>query len=362
MVRDEGGSGLNLVWGAGSPNSDCGLGTDNFSVRFTRTVNLTAGVYRFSISGDDGVRLYIDGQLRINGWVDQSETVYSADVALLAGNHEFRFEYYEGGGNALARLSGVQISNEIPGPVIGSISPDTLTINQATTLTVNGTNFQPGLSAAVITTAGTFPLSNTAVTFVNSTQVRVQLTMVGTPPYPATLRMTNPDGQSATGAFQVVGGSVNNCAPLAMSVGQTVSGELTAGDCRSGVRGTSYLTDRYSFSGTAGRRIAIRARGFDTFLYLIGPNNTVIASDDDSGGDLGSRIPGSAGYLTLPMSGTYTIEVTSYGPNETGDYSLMITEEGAASGVALVGEGLKQADSTIGADVFRKPKVSFPGN
>jgi hypothetical protein len=116
MVRDDGAGFLDFDFGLGSPSSSCGVGVDNFSTRWTRTVNFSAGTYRFTATGDDGIRLYVDGQLKIDQWIDQAPTTYTADVALSAGNHDLRFEFYENGVGAVARLSWTQISTPAPGP------------------------------------------------------------------------------------------------------------------------------------------------------------------------------------------------------------------------------------------------------
>jgi hypothetical protein len=104
MVRDDGASTLSFDWGSGGPGT-CGLGVDNFSVRWTRTFNFSGGAWRFTTTTDDGVRLYVDGTLVIDRWVDQGPTQYTADVTLAAGNHTLVFAYYERGGGALAQLS-----------------------------------------------------------------------------------------------------------------------------------------------------------------------------------------------------------------------------------------------------------------
>jgi hypothetical protein len=51
----------------------------------------------------------------------------------------------------------------------------------------------------------------------------------------------------------------------------------------------------------------------------------VLASDDDGGGSLNSRIPSGSGFLALPATGTYTIEVTSSRSNVTGSYTVSLT-------------------------------------
>ena len=55
---------------------------------------------------DDGIRLWINGQLVINNWTDHAATSNtSAGVALTAGvMYTITLEYYEKGGQATARL------------------------------------------------------------------------------------------------------------------------------------------------------------------------------------------------------------------------------------------------------------------
>ena len=82
MVRNDGVSSLNLNFDVvgGSPASACGVPVDNFSARWTRTVNFAEGIYRFAASADNGVRLYVDGYLRIDQWGDFPPNTYRADV------------------------------------------------------------------------------------------------------------------------------------------------------------------------------------------------------------------------------------------------------------------------------------------
>jgi hypothetical protein len=105
MVRDDGDGFFNFDWGAGSPNSDCMLGADYFSARWTRRVNFSAGTWRFTVTGDDGVRLYVDGALKIDAWRLQSPTTYTKDIELNAGFHEIKLEYFEWGVTGVVSLS-----------------------------------------------------------------------------------------------------------------------------------------------------------------------------------------------------------------------------------------------------------------
>jgi len=94
---------INFDWGTGSPGTD--LAADNFSVRWTRTLYLSAGNYRFTTTTDDGVRLWVDGHIIIDEWYEQPPTSHSGDIYLAAGNHTVVMEYYEQSGGAVARLS-----------------------------------------------------------------------------------------------------------------------------------------------------------------------------------------------------------------------------------------------------------------
>lgn len=113
------------------------------------------------------------------------------------------------------------------------------------------------------------------------------------------------------------------CSPTPISVGQTVNGNLTGSDCPLG-DGTFY--DPYSFSGTAGQRVAVSMTAqFDTYLFLNRPDGTVLAEDDDGGEGFNSRIPANSGFITLPTTGTYTIWANALDPDDAfGAYSLSL--------------------------------------
>lgn len=149
----------------------------------------------------------------------------------------------------------------------------------------------------------------------------------------------NPSGSSSYGRFDVTYPSISqyladavNCTPpeTAINIGNSVFGSLTTGDCRSPLRGTSYYADRYAFIGSAGQTVTVSlgSSTMDTYLYLKDPFGQVY-QDDDSGGGTDSRI-----QITLPASGTYVAEVTSYSTNVTGSYTFGV------SAVAGVGKSM----------------------
>lgn len=105
-------------WGGGSPNPNV-VSDDNFSVKWTRNVELPAGNYRFFATMDDGMRVWIDEQLVIDNWTDSQQHTVTADRYLGAGNHFFRVEYYEAGGVAVAKFNWQQIGGGTPGTFSG---------------------------------------------------------------------------------------------------------------------------------------------------------------------------------------------------------------------------------------------------
>jgi len=96
-------------FGGGSPGATCGLGADNFSARWSRLDDFAPGTYRFTVTGDDGVRLYVGEQLIIDKWFVQGPTTYTAGI-FISGGHFVRLEYFESGGGALACLNWTLIS------------------------------------------------------------------------------------------------------------------------------------------------------------------------------------------------------------------------------------------------------------
>ena len=65
LVRDD--PSVDFNWGLGSPAPGV-VNVDNFSARWTRTLNLPAGAYRFRVTVDDGVRLYVNNRRVMDQW------------------------------------------------------------------------------------------------------------------------------------------------------------------------------------------------------------------------------------------------------------------------------------------------------
>lgn len=97
---------INFSWGSAAPAT--GIPANRFGATWTgEVVPTVSGDYTFIARTDDGVRLYIDGALVIDRWVNQSaRDVSSAAIKLKKDKAvTLRMEYYENTGSASARLS-----------------------------------------------------------------------------------------------------------------------------------------------------------------------------------------------------------------------------------------------------------------
>ena len=95
-------AGISFDWSTAAPGP--GMPADNFSVRWTRTLAFDQGLYRFHALVDDGVRLYVDGNLVIDQWQDGPQRELTGDYRMSAANHDVRVEYYERNGSASIRV------------------------------------------------------------------------------------------------------------------------------------------------------------------------------------------------------------------------------------------------------------------
>ncbi len=117
---------VNFNWGSGSPGA--AINANDFSVRWTGLVQAPAtGSYRFQTVSDDGVRLWVNGQLMINNWTLHGATTDTSGwVNLQAGQfYSITMEFYERSGSAVARLRWQRPGNT----TFGAIPADRLFAN-----------------------------------------------------------------------------------------------------------------------------------------------------------------------------------------------------------------------------------------
>jgi hypothetical protein len=134
LVRDD--PQINFNWGSNSPASGR-IDADGFSARWSQSPNLPAGNYRFTMTVDDGARLFVNGHLLIDAWKDQAPTTYFGDIYLPGGSVMIQMEYYENTGGAVAQLSWASADNPPPPPSydpIGSVTAYRLNVRSGPSL------------------------------------------------------------------------------------------------------------------------------------------------------------------------------------------------------------------------------------
>jgi LysM repeat protein len=90
---------IGFDWGTRSPMN--GVWWDGFSVRWQTKTQFKTDHYRFCARSDDGVRIWVGGDLVLDEWHANGGSTYCADHWLGSGTYTVKVEYYEHGGNAL---------------------------------------------------------------------------------------------------------------------------------------------------------------------------------------------------------------------------------------------------------------------
>ena len=77
-------SNINFNWGAGSPSAL--VGADTFSVRWSGQIEaIYTEQVSFFVNADDGVRLWVDGQLLIDRWSSTLVVNATGTIPMIAG-------------------------------------------------------------------------------------------------------------------------------------------------------------------------------------------------------------------------------------------------------------------------------------
>jgi hypothetical protein len=126
-----------------------------YNARFDAIVTAQySEAYTFYVTGDDGVRLYIDGTMVANGWVDQAPTTYTYTTSAwtTGQTHVIAVEYYQNGGGAYVTLEWSSASTT------RAIVPSTAVY------TTSGTRISASLSLAPAVIIGGSSIAWTATT------------------------------------------------------------------------------------------------------------------------------------------------------------------------------------------------------
>lgn len=132
---------INYNWGTGSPAA--GVSADRFSAKYTGSFSFDGSTYKFNATSDDGVRVYLDGQVIIDAWKDQAPTAYSVSKTPTAGNHTVTVEYYENGFGATlsvnwAKVSPITGSKALPCGIYGDVNADGVISDADAVMVLNG--------------------------------------------------------------------------------------------------------------------------------------------------------------------------------------------------------------------------------
>lgn len=90
---------LDFDWGEASPMPGP-IPADEFSVRWTRTLQFAGGSYRFSMIANDGARLLVDNLIVIDAWSGRSDQPVTADMQLTEGDHQISVVFFDNAGPA----------------------------------------------------------------------------------------------------------------------------------------------------------------------------------------------------------------------------------------------------------------------
>jgi uncharacterized protein YraI len=139
-------------WGTGSPLAS--IPVDNWSARWTSTQNLNAGQYQVAVRADDGVRVWVNGNLVINQFGAATGQTYTVPLTLPQGNNNFMVEFVEFGGVAFLDYRLTQFN-----PIV------------ATPIPVG----QPVITGPALTVTGAFRLNVRDVPSVTGSQVLTRI-------------------------------------------------------------------------------------------------------------------------------------------------------------------------------------------
>jgi hypothetical protein len=95
---------IDFPWAGAAP--DPAVGESNFSIRWTGDVTAQfSETYTFYTITDDGIRLWINGQLIIDNWTHHGDTEDRGQIDLVAGQYcNLVMEYFQAGGGSIMQL------------------------------------------------------------------------------------------------------------------------------------------------------------------------------------------------------------------------------------------------------------------
>jgi hypothetical protein len=307
---------INFNFGAGSP--DPSIPADNFSARWTGTQTFTAGTYTFTLTRDDGARVYLDSQLILNHTEGGAQT-FQTTISVSGGAHNIVVEFIEAAGNAQIVFSWQAVAAGIGGGTGGGA----ITYGQTVTgsITSGGTNTwtftgNAGDVISIAVNAGSPPTLDPTITLIGPSGTQLAFNddiIFGVNLNALISNFTLP--QAGTYSI-VVGGFGGTAGPYTMTLTGTTSAAtslITATVVR--VRGLSvrtgpYLGGTFITAARPGNNYGVIARNRDEGIYTWYLLNVPIGQQTASGDtevvvvDV-TAIPGVATSAPTPVAQQY---------------------------------------------------------
>lgn len=328
---------VNFDWGTGEVMS--GAPVDYFSARWTGRVQaVESGVYTFSVTSDDGERLWVNGVQLTNDWNGHAPTKTSGTITLTAGQkYDIKLEYFELQGGASVQLAWKRPGQtaEVVIPQAQMYLPSTVSPNAPTvslTSPANGATFANG---STINLAATAADSDGTITKVDFYQGATLLNSDTTAPYAFSWAGAAPGSYSLSAKATDDGGNVTTSAAVNITVNAPANAAPSVG-LTSPANGAVF---------TVGNTISLAANASDS-------DGTVSKVDFYQGATLLNSDP------TAPFAYSWT--------NATaGSYSLTAKatdNSGAVTTSAAVNITVNAAGGGVSGSVTREVWTGVPGS
>jgi RHS repeat-associated protein len=190
---------VDFAWGDGSPAP--GVINTDFSARWTGQVQARSSeAYVFSVFADDGVRLWINGQLKVNDWSNPTLSWHdTSPITLTAGQkYDVKIEMFDNYGGADMHFYWHTVSGTVPFepvpmaqlylPAGGLPATVTPTITLSPTITLTPTITSTATQTPTITQTPT--VTSTATVTSTVTATRTATPTQGVPTAPVTINYT----------------------------------------------------------------------------------------------------------------------------------------------------------------------------
>lgn len=301
---------VNHDWGLGSP--DDAVNRNGFSAQWTSPVHFEAGTYRFTLSSDDGARVWLDDGYIIDSWTRR--TMEDTDVAVVTldeGVHNIAVDYFEDAGFAAISFDWQRVGDE---------GDDT---DDETNVTIDPRSGPVGAEVSVRATG--FTPDSTVTVGIGRAQSETTTSFETTVPADGILQtsITVPEGADVGDPWRVL--------ILGEGDERALSDDfiITAGDEEAGTCGPTYVVQ-------PGEWLHRIARACDTTVDAILALNPNIQEPNNIPAGLNLNMPvgdedATEPNVTItPRSGTpgttITANITGFAPNE--EISVALREPG----------------------------------